>query len=75
MTDPHGRPVSGAVATFTWHYASVVHAEGPFTTDSTGWALDSRFISDATIGYYVQIDVTVTLGSVTLTKETGFTPT
>jgi hypothetical protein len=53
---------------------SVVHPDGPFAADSSGVASDYRRISDATISYYVQIDAAVTYGSVTLTKEAGFTP-
>jgi hypothetical protein len=74
VTDPNGHPISGAAVTFDWHYATVEHLEGPITTDSTGIALDSRPISDATSGYYVEIDVSVTYDGKTLTEKTGFTP-
>jgi hypothetical protein len=73
VTDQYGLPVSGALVTFTWHYWSSTPQDTAMT-DSFGNASHPRWISDAKSGYPVVIDVTVTLGSVTLTKETGFTP-
>lgn len=73
VTDQHGKPLSGAHCTFTWHYKSVTHT-GSATTGSDGIAADTRHIAGATKGYFVRIDVRATWSSRSMSASTGFTP-
>jgi hypothetical protein len=64
-----GAPVQAQVMTSTWHYKSTTsYCSG--VTDAAGLANCERFISRATVGYEVMIDVTLNGYSVT----TSFTP-
>ena len=71
--DQHGAPISGAQATFTWHYKTTTPVESAMT-DSTGVASCTRDIGNATSGYFVSITISVSYSGVVLTTSTGFTP-
>ena len=71
--DQKGAPISGAKATFSWHYKTTTPVESE-TTDSIGVARCTRDIGNATSGYYVRITISVSYKGVVLTTGTGFTP-
>ena len=73
VTEQYGNPVPGASVIFV-DYMTVIDTVSGFTTDSYGDAANARYISGATAGYPVEIDVTAALGSQTATATTGFTP-
>lgn len=71
--DQFGQPIAGVAVSFTWHYKTVSHTER-YTTGSDGVARSTRWISRATIGWYVQIGVSASWQGRTLQSSTGFTP-
>ncbi len=72
-TDSSGRAVPGATVTFVWHYKTVTHTLEAIT-DSSGVASCTRYISGASKGYKVVINVAVSKGGGTATSATSFTP-
>jgi hypothetical protein len=63
---------NGATVTATAHYRTT---ETTHSVDASGGAADIPFhISDATPGYPVQVDVTVSGGGATGSCDTSFTP-
>jgi hypothetical protein len=72
-TDAAGRAISGASATFTWHYKTTTPVAS-CASNSSGVATCTRSIGRASIGYFVSITIKVTYRGVTKTASTGFTP-
>ena len=69
----NGVGVAGVPMHTTWHYKTVTRScDG--VTDATGLAYCSRYISGATIGYTVVIDVDFTYGAQIYHTSTSFTP-
>ncbi len=69
----NGNGVSGIPVTFTWYYRTVTRfCSG--TTDSTGTANCSRYISGATHGYTVSIRGQFQVGGKQYEVATSFTP-
>jgi hypothetical protein len=71
--DQFGQPIAGVSVSFTWNYKTVYHTETD-TTGSDGVASSTRWISGATVGYYVEIDVSASWNGKTVSSTTGFTP-
>ena len=71
--DQFDRPIAGASVSFTWNYKTVSHTEIGIT-GSDGVVSSTRYISGATIGWYVQIDVLASWNGKTISSTTGFTP-
>lgn len=73
VKDPYGKVIKGAKVKFTWHYKTSTPSEIHYT-DSSGIATCTRYISGATSGYYVRIDVKASSGGTSARTSTGFTP-
>ena len=68
-----GAGVPGVPMHTTWHYRTTTpYCDG--VSNSDGVASCSRYISGATKGYYVQIDVTFSYQGQSYTASTGFRP-
>ncbi len=69
-----GQGVSGATMHTVWHYKTTTSYCDGGPTGSTGMASCSRYISGASRGYTVVIDVTMSYAGNTYTAQTSFTP-
>jgi len=69
----NGQPVSGVTMDTTWRYKTT-SPDCDSNTGANGVAACTRDISDATIGYTVNIDVTFDFDGKTYTTTTSFTP-
>lgn len=68
-----GVGVPGVPATFRWHYRKVTR-DVHVITDDRGVAWSTRFISGATPGYIVLVDVEFSYQGRTYGTQTAFTP-
>lgn len=71
--DGEGNPVEDANTTSTWHYKSSSPTEEG-TTNASGEDEHTRYISGATAGYEVIVDVEVDTGDAIGEAQTSFTP-
>lgn len=71
--DGDGEAIEGASTTSTWHYRSSSPSEEG-TTDANGEDTHTRYISGASAGYEVVIDVDVEAGQTVGEGQTSFTP-
>ncbi len=68
-----GKPAAGATMTAVWRYRTI-NERCAAVADGKGTAICMRWISRATHGYAVKVDVTFRYGGTTYTGRTGFTP-
>jgi hypothetical protein len=73
VKDPYGKVIPNAKVTFTWYYKTVTQSE-TWYTNSSGVAECTRFISGASSGRRVKIEVKASSGGGTASTSTGFTP-
>jgi len=68
-----GQVVTGAAMHTVWHFLTVT-GEEDCTTDLKGIGRCVHYISRATVGYRVWVDVSIAHGGVTYAARTWFTP-
>lgn len=71
--DQNGAPISGANANSTWRFKTVTRYVSD-VTGGDGVAPLTYYISGAAVGYRVYVDVSVSHGGKTLSKQTSFVP-
>jgi hypothetical protein len=69
----NGSPVSGAQMKTTWNYRTTTSYED-CVTNTNGIGRCTRWISSATVGYTVRVDVEIRHGNNTYNTNTSFTP-
>lgn len=71
--DQRGDPIEGASVNTVWHYKTTAPSQSDYT-GADGIASITRSIGNATVGYRVVVNCTVTYGGVTKYTSTAFTP-
>jgi len=73
VLDPYGKPIQGATVRFVWHYKATTPSE-TWRSGSSGVAECERWISRASKGYKVVINISASSGGNTVKGSTYFIP-